>query len=49
MIFSVAFKLLKGAMRVSLAVPFVTPGLFGEPNVSAPLPAAIKKESPCPW
>ncbi len=40
---------LKGAMSVSFAVPAVTPGLSGLPKVNAPLPAAIRKESPWPW
>ena len=38
-------KSLYFASKVSLAVPAVTPGLFGEPKVMAPLPAWIKNES----
>ena len=40
---------LKSAVRVSAAVPSVTPGLEGWPQVSAPLPALIRKASPWPW
>ena len=38
-------KLLYCAKSVSCAVPAVTPGLFGLPKVTAPLPAWIKKAS----
>ena len=41
-------KSLNGANKVSLAVPFVTPGLLGVPKVTAPLPASIKNGSACP-
>ena len=40
---------LKRAIRVSRAVPAVTPGLPGMPRVSTPLPASIRKLSPWPW
>ena len=43
------FKSLKTAVSVSRAVDSVTPGLSGVPKVATPEPAAIKKESPCPW
>src|ERR1044072_361667 len=36
-------------MRVSVAVPSVTPGESGKPAVAAPEPARIKNESPWPW
>ena len=45
---STLFKSLYRASKVSFAVPWVTPGLFGLPKVTAPLPASIKKESECP-
>jgi len=43
-----ASRSLKAAVSVSRAVPSVTPGLSGTPNVAAPDPALIRNESPCP-
>ena len=39
---------LNWAIKVSFAVPLVTPAELGSPSVRAPDPAAIRNESPCP-
>lgn len=46
---SSAGRSLKGTERVVAAVPFVTPGLSGTPNVDAPEPAWTSRESLWPW
>ena len=46
----VASRSLNGAVSVSPAVAWVTPGDDGMPNVASPLPAPFaKSESECPW
>ena len=49
MAFSTALRLLYSIDIVFLAFALVTPNEFGIPNVDAPEPALIRKESPCPW
>ena len=44
-----ASRSLKGTVRVLAAVPAGTPGEFGMPRVSNPLPALTSRESECPW